>query len=261
VREAKKSGLTHLSLTDHDTAQGVVEARAEAGAQGLSFIGGLEISAEYQPGTLHVLGYGFEENDAALGERLEYVRRCRAERNPKIAENLRRLGMDVDIKEVKAISGHGLVGRPHFAKVLLDKGYVPSLQEAFDKYLAKGRPAYVNKVRLSPAESLSAIRKAGGVAVLAHPLQLKAGRDGELEAVVRSLVDLGLQGMECYYRNHSAQDTEALLALARRYGLLATGGSDFHGANRPGIRLGAGEGALRVPLECWEQLAQITRRN
>ena len=259
VREAKRSGLTHLSLTDHDTAQGVAEARAEAGALGLSFIGGLEISAEYQPGTLHVLGYGFDENDAVLGERLEYVRRCRAERNPKIAENLRALGIDVDMEEVKAASGHGLVGRPHFAKVLFDKGYVGSLQEAFDRYLAKGRPAYVNKVRLTPEESLSVMRKAGGVAVLAHPLQLKAGRDGELEAVVKRLVDLGLQGMECYYRNHSARDTEALLALALKCGLIATGGSDFHGANRPGIRLGTGEGNLDVPLECWEQLRNSCR--
>jgi 3',5'-nucleoside bisphosphate phosphatase len=260
VREAKKSGLTHLSLTDHDTAEGVAEARAEAGIQGLSFMGGLEISAEHQPGTLHVLGYGFDESDAALSERLEYVRRCRAERNPKIAENLRALGMDVRMEEVKAVSGHGLVGRPHFAKVLLDKGYVPSLQEAFDRYLAKGRPAYVDKVRLSPEESLAVIREAGGVAVLAHPLQLKVGRGGELEAVVKRLADLGLQGMECYYRNHSAEDTEALVALARTCGLVATGGSDFHGANRPGIRLGIGEGGLRVPIECWEDLRSTIGR-
>jgi len=259
VREAKRAGLTHLSLTDHDTIDGVAEARTEAEIQGLSFIGGLEISAEYQPGTLHVLGYGFDEVDAALSERLEYVRRCRAERNPKIAKNLRAMGMDVDMEEVKAASGHGLVGRPHFAKVLFDKGYVASLQEAFDKYLAKGRPAYVNKVRLSPEESLSVIRKASGVAVLAHPLQLKAGRNGELGAVVKWLVDLGLQGMECFYRNHSAEDTEALLALARKHGLIPTGGSDFHGANRPGIRLGTGEGNLDVPLECWDRLAQVTR--
>ena len=163
------------------------------------------------------------------------------------------------MEEVRAVSGHGLVGRPHFAKVLLDKGYVTSLQEAFDRYLAKGRPAYVNKVRLSPEESLSVIRKAGGVAVLAHPLQLKAGRDGALEAVVTRLVDMGLQGMECYYRNHSAEDTKALLALARKNGLIPTGGSDFHGANRPGIRLGTGEGNLKVPLECWEEIRHLSR--
>lgn len=257
VREAKAAGLTHLSLTDHDTTDGVAEAREEAAAQGIGFIGGLEISAEYQPGTMHILGYGFREGDPVLKERLRYVRRCREERNPKIGQNLRDMGFEVSMEEVAAASGGGLIGRPHFARVLLDKGYVPSLQEAFDLYLAKGRPAYVDKVRLSPEESLAVIRNAGGVAVLAHPLQLKLGRDGELAAAVKRLVDLGLQGIECYYRNHAAEDTEAILALAQKLGLIATGGSDFHGSNRPHIRLGVGEGNLCVPGSSWADLCRM----
>lgn len=160
VRHAKKAGLTHLSLTDHDTVGGVAEACTEAQAQGIFFVGGLEISAEYKPGTMHVLGYGSDEENGALKERLEYVRCCRAERNPKIAENLRRMGFKVTLEEAAEVSGHGLIGRPHFAKVLLEKRYVTSLQEAFDKYLAKGQPAYVDKVRLSPEESISVIRQA-----------------------------------------------------------------------------------------------------
>jgi hypothetical protein len=163
------------------------------------------------------------------------------------------------MEEVSAVTGGGIVGRPHFARVMLDRGYVSSLQEAFDLYLAKGRPAYVNKARLSPAESISAIRNAGGVAVLAHPLQLKLGRDGELESIVKRLAGFGLQGLECYYRNHTAEDTAAMLALADKLRLVATGGSDFHGSNRPHIRLGVGEGNLHVPTECWVQLVQASR--
>lgn len=256
VREAKAAGLTHLSLTDHDTADGVAEARAEAAAQGIGFIGGLEISAEFQPGTMHILGYGFREGDGVLEERLRYVRRCREERNPKIVQNLRGMGFELTLEEVAAMAGGTVVGRPHFAQVMLAKGFVSSLQEAFDKYLAKGRPAYVNKVRLGPEESIAAIRGAGGVAVLAHPLQLKLGRDGELESQVKRLAGLGLEGMECFYRNHSPEDTASLLALAKKLGLVATGGSDFHGANRPHIRLGVGEGNLKVPPECWASLVQ-----
>jgi hypothetical protein len=257
VREAKAAGLTHLSLTDHDTVDGVAAAREEARRQGVAFVGGLEISAEFQPGTMHILGYGFREDDGALNERLRYVRRCREERNPKIAQNLRDLGFDLTMEEVSAVSGGGVVGRPHFARVMLDKGYVATLQEAFDRFLAKGRPAYVNKVRLSPAESISVIRNAGGVAVLAHPLQLKLGLDGALEEAVERLVGLGLQGIECYYRNHTAEDTAAMLALADRLRLVATGGSDFHGSNRPHIRLGVGEGNLCVPGSSWADLCRM----
>lgn len=260
VREAKFAGLTHMALTDHDTVEGLAEARAAAQAEGIAFLGGLEISAEFQPGTMHILGYGFREDDPALLERLGYVQRCREERNPKIAANLNRLGMDLTMEEVQRASGGWLVGRPHFAQVLLDKGYVGSRQEAFDKFLAKGKPAYVNKVRLSPEESVAVIRNAGGTAVLAHPLQLKAKNKTELDRIVRNLVDAGLKGIECYYRNHEEADTERFLGLAKKYNLVPTGGSDFHGTNRPGISLGTGEGNLRVPPECWENLVGARKR-
>lgn len=260
VREAKRAGLTAMALTDHDTVEGTAAARAEARRQGIGFLPGLEISAEFQPGTMHILGYGFDDANAALLERLAYVQRCREERNPRIVERLNGLGMALTMEEVEAASGGGLVGRPHFAKVLCDKGYVQSRQEAFDRYLAKGQSAYVDKVRLSPEESIETIHAAGGLAVLAHPLQLKAEDDGALEAILRRLKDAGLDGLECHYRNHTEQDTARFLALARKYGLLVTGGSDFHGANRPSIRLGTGEGNLHVPQECWENLEKVMKR-
>lgn len=254
VREAKKAGVTHLALTDHDTVEGVEAAARAAREEGLAFLPGIEISAEFQPGTLHILGYGLDPRNEALRRRLEEVQRWRRERNPRIVERLTALGMDLTMEEVAARAGGDLVGRPHFAQTLLDKGYVQTRQEAFDRFLAKGRPAYVDKVRLSPQESVALIREAGGVAVLAHPLQLKIQDPQALEAFVGELREMGLQGIECYYRNHTEEDEARFLAIAQRHALLPTGGSDFHGTNRPFIRLGTGEGNLEVPPECWEAL-------
>jgi len=258
VRSAREAGVTHMALTDHDTVVGLAEAREEAARQGVAFLGGLEISAEYPPGTMHILGYGFDENSPSLLEKLAYVQQARRDRNPKIVSILNRLGLGVTMDEVADEAGGEVVGRPHFAAVLLRKGHVQSTQEAFDRFLAKGQPAYMDKVRLSPEDSIAAIRAAGGVAVLAHPLQLKASGDEALEAVVSGLAKLGLQGMECYYRNHTEEDTARFLGLARRHDLIPTGGSDFHGSNRPRIRLGIGEGTLKVPLSCWAELARRT---
>jgi len=254
VIKAKAAGVTHMALTDHDTIDGLGEARSEAERIGIAFIGGLEISAEYQPGTMHILGYGFNERDERLLERIEYVQDARERRNPEIVSELNRLGMGITLEEIVAESGGGLVGRPHIAAVLMKKGYVSSRQEAFDLYLARGMPAYRDKVRLSPAESIELIRNAGGVPVLAHPLQLKAKDAETLDATIHELADLGLRGIECYYRNHTGQDEKRFLSLANRYNLIATGGSDFHGSNRPEIHLGIGEGGLKVPVECWEAL-------
>ncbi len=261
VREARGAGVTRMALTDHDTVEGLAEASEAARLEGVAFLGGLEISAEFGPGTLHILGYGFDPKEPRLLERLAFAQRCRADRNPIIVERLNALGLDVTLQEVAARAGGDLVGRPHFAQTLLDKGYVSSRQEAFDRYLAKGQPAYADKVRLSPAESIEIIRNAGGVAVLAHPLQLKIEDPEELGAFVRNLKDLGLQGMECYYRNHTEEDEARFTSLARKYSLLPTGGSDFHGANRPRIRLGVGEGRLKVPDACWEGLVTGGLRN
>lgn len=259
VGEAAREGVTHLALTDHDGIGGLAEARAEADHLGVAFLGGVEISAEYKPGTMHILGYGFRENDPELSTTLAELRRARDERNPKIAKRLRELGLDVTVDEAAAVAGGKVVGRPHFARVLVEKRLVENTQDAFDRFLAKGKPAYVDKVRLNPTQSVASIRNAGGVAVLAHPNQLKARDAGELEGVVKGLADIGLQGLECFYRDHAGEDEAKFLALAERYNLVPTGGSDFHGANRPDIRLGVGEGQMRVPPWCWDRLMEILR--
>lgn len=257
AREAARSGLTHLAVTDHDGISGLASARKESQRLGISFLGGVEISAEFPSGTMHILGYGFREEDPALNLRLETLRQARTERNPRIAQKLRDLGMEVYVEDAAAVAGGKVVGRPHFAKVLAQKGYVAGTQEAFDRFLAKGQVAYVDKVRLSPRESIAAIRDAGGAAVLAHPKQLKIHDPCELESVVGELAGLGLQGIECFYRDHDPEEETAFLALADRCSLVPTGGSDFHGANRPEIRLGVGEGRMRVPQWCWDRLMEI----
>jgi 3',5'-nucleoside bisphosphate phosphatase len=257
VREAAGSGVTHLALTDHDGIAGLDEARAEAQKGSIVFLGGVEISADYQPGTMHILGYGFREGDPALNAKLEDLRRARDERNPKIVRKLGEAGVEVTMEEVAAAAGGKVVGRPHFARVLVNRNNVKTAQEAFDRYLAKGKPAYVDKVRLPPRESIATIRRAGGVAVLAHPNQLKTPGDAELDVVVKSLADAGLQGIECYYRDHAEEDEARFLALAEKYCLVPTGGSDFHGKNRPDVRLGVGEGSMQVPLWCWERLMDL----
>jgi 3',5'-nucleoside bisphosphate phosphatase len=256
VGEATRRGVTHLALTDHDGIAGLAEARSAAEQHHVAFLGGMEISAQYSPGTMHILGYGFREDDPSLQAKLENLRRAREERNPRIVDKLRDLGMDITIEEVAAVAGGKVLGRPHFARVLVGKGFVGGMQEAFDRFLAKGMPAYVDKVRMSPSESIATIRGAGGVAVLAHPKQLKVGDGKELEAIVKDLAGAGLQGIECYYRDHAEEDEARLLALAEKFGLIPTGGSDFHGANRPDISLGTGEGRMRVPDSCWERLVE-----
>lgn len=253
VHEAVACGITHLSLTDHDSFDGVAPAREAAQQAGIAFLAGLEISAEFQPGTMHILGYGFDETHPLLREKVAFVQQARKDRNPVIVKKLNGLGIDITMEEIAAEAGGDIVGRPHFAKVMLRKGYVKDNQEAFDKYLAKGMPAYMDKVRLGPEESIDCIAQAGGIPVLAHPYQLKVSEE-EMEKVIGRLAGAGLRGLECYYKDHDDAKVATLLGLARRFNLLATGGSDFHGTNRPKVRLGIGEGNLKVPLECWQGL-------
>lgn len=255
IKEAVACGITHLSLTDHDNFDGIHEARLAAAEAGVAFIGGLEISAEFQPGTMHILGYGFDEDSGSLREKIEFVKQARKNRNPIIVKKLNDLGFDITFEEIAAEATGDIVGRPHFAKVMVKKGYVKDTKEAFNKYLAKGMPAYMDKVRLGPEESIACILQAGGIPVLAHPYQLGVP-ESEMEGVIGRLAAAGLRGLECYYRDHVDGQTSFLLGLARRFNLLVTGGSDFHGSNRPKVHLGKGEGNLKVPLECWAGLQE-----
>lgn len=254
VRLAQRLGLAAVAVTDHDTANGLDEALEAGRALGIEVVPGIEISAEFQPGTMHMLGYFIQPDRPDFAEKLRVLQEARRDRNPIIAAKLNALGLKITMDEVRAAAGSEQVGRPNFARVLLDKGYVSSLGEAFDRYLTKGGPAYVDKFRLSPAESVELIHQGRGLAVLAHPFTLDLGGQA-LDTLVADLAASGLDGLEAYYPEHDSDQTRACLELAARHGLAVTGGSDFHGDNKPEVALGSGfQENLAVPAELLEAL-------
>lgn len=254
VRYAKAKGLRAIAITDHDTVGGVSEGLVAGSELEFEVIPGIEISAEHSPGSMHLLGYFLDIEHPLLTERLRFLQKARAERNPKIIEKLNRLGIRITYEEVVRASGGGQVGRPHFAQVLLEKGYVRSFQEAFERFLTKGAPAYVDKLRFSPRDALQLIRKAGGVPVLAHPNTLDVKGGGELEKLVTGLVAQGLVGIEVYYPEHTALQTAEYRLLAERHRLLMTGGTDYHGIAGDGLDIGTGRGEMRLPYSMVETL-------
>jgi len=253
VQYAKARGLEAIAVTDHDTVEGLDEAVAEGSTAGFEVVPGVEISADYAEGALHILGYYLDFKSSALLNRLAVLQDARAERNPKIVRKLQALGFSISFAEVEQEAGSGLVGRPHFAQVLLKKGYVKSMQEAFDKYLKKGAAAYEEKFRFPVPEALGMIADAGGIPVLGHPVTLKCN-GAQLEAKIKAWKDGGLQGIEVYYSDHDAALTKQYAALARRHGLIPTGGSDFHGSMIKGIELGIGKGNLNIPYSVLQEL-------
>jgi predicted metal-dependent phosphoesterase TrpH len=256
VRHAIATGLTAIAVTDHDTTDGVAEALQAGAEQGIEVIPGIELSAEIGRGQCHVLGYGIDPAAPALLSRLREVLENRALRNDQIIKNLQGFGFDITLKDVAAVAGGDVLARPHFARVLVNKGYVGSVQEAFDLYLAKGAKAYVDRARLLPEEAIALLHEAGGVAVLAHPNNMKRD-EAETETEIARLQSLGLDGIEARYNLHTPEDTARYLALADRLGLLTTGGSDFHGPTvKPKVYLGHVEGDRPAPTALLSALKQ-----
>jgi len=243
---AGRQGLTAVALTDHDTVQGLAEARAAAAAVGVRLVEACELSCEVGPATMHLLVYFLSDSPGPLQDRLSGLQAARADRNRRIVAVLQDHGLDVTLDEILAEAGRGSVGRPHVAGVLMQKGYVSSIQEAFDVWLANGRPAYLDRERLLPAEAIALAHASGAVAVLAHPTSL--GYEGRaLERFVAALAAEGLDGMECEYGRYSPDLRATLRAMADRLGLAVTGGSDYHGRYKPDLALGSGLGDLAVP--------------
>ena len=256
VRLAKQSNLSALALIDHDTVAGCVDAADEARKVGVDFLCGIEISAEYpHPGTMHILGYGVDPQSPHLKNLTETLIAGRDNRNPRIVAKLNEMGVAVTMKEWEDEAKGAVVGRPHLAAILARKGYVSSIKQAFDKYIGQGAPAYFDKERLIPKQAIERISAASGLAVLAHPIQLRTTNDAQLERVVKDLVDLGMIGLEVIHSDHDAALVEKYTQLADRFGLLKTGGSDFHGTNKKDIELGNARGR-RVPREFYERLVE-----
>ncbi len=257
---AQKAGVTALAITDHDIVDGLPEAIDAGTRLGIEVIPGVEISSFDGKSELHILGYCMNWRDETLLGRLATLRESRHHRNPLIIERLQALGLDLTYDEVRSLAGTESVGRPHIARLLMEKGYVTSAKEAFDRYLAEGRPAYVARELPTPTEAISWIRDARGVAVLAHPTWVKESTD-TLPAFVRTLKDSELGGMEVHYSTHTKQQTARFLQLAKQFGLLVTGGSDFHGLTKPDIEVGIGRGSLRVPEQLLIPLKEAAARS
>lgn len=253
LRLAHKTGVSALAITDHDIVTGIPEAIAAGAELGIEIIPGVEISSRVGNSELHILGYCLQWQDPELNRRLTSLRESRHSRNPQIIERLRALGLDVTYEEVRALAGTDAVGRPHIARLLMDKHYVTSAKDAFDRYLADGRPAYVARELPSPADAIAWIRAAGGVAVLAHPTWAKVSGEG-LNALLTTLKAEGLGGIEVHYSTHTKRQTTEYLDLAKRLDLLITGGSDFHGITKPDIEVGTGRGGLKVSQKLLDPL-------
>ena len=253
VRLAKEAGLSAIAITDHDTVSGYAEA-AEAGKKyGVEVVPGIEISTKYGR-AVHILGYYIDPDSDKLAPVLEWVVHDRDERNRKMAELMTADGLPVSYEEMHRRFG-AVIGRPHFAEVLVELGLAKDIRDAFDRYVEKGQKYYLPRNFLSIERSIEIIREAGGVPVLAHPFQYKLD-DAGLRELIEHCMESGLQGMECRYSGYSVEQSKYLGCLAEKYGLIKTGGSDFHGDNKRHISIGTGTGHLEVPYKYLEKLRQ-----
>ena len=251
IEEARRAGLETLGITDHDTLDGYNEAVPLARQAGIELICGIELSTKlYGNRSVHLLGYFLDGGPSRdFREWILDMQAARRDRNVRLTARLRELGFDITLEEVQA-RGRGMTARPHFAQVLLAKGYVSTLQQAFDDYLDESAIGYVYRREPSFAEGVQRIHAAGGLSSLAHPIRVP----GDLTAILPELCAAGLDAIEVYHSDHSSAQTEFYLSLAARHGLRITGGSDFHGAAKPDIRLGSGRGNLRIPYALLENL-------
>lgn len=248
VALAVDAGLTAIALTDHDNLNGIDEARAAAESAGIEFISGTELSVEWITGPMHMLVYFLKPGVGPLDTALTALQGGREDRNRKMAEKLRSIGIDISYDEVFEEAGGTGVGRPHFAAVLVRKGHVSNIKEAFDRYLATGRPGYVARKRLEAGEAVQLARASGAVPVIAHPHTLGVSSEDYSSAFVE-LVDVGLGGIEAYYVEYAEALREHLAQICRSLEIVPTGGSDYHGSYKPGILVGTGRGDLVVPDE------------
>ncbi len=257
---AKQKGLSAIALTDHDTADGIAEFLKAGEFYGIETIGGMEFAAlwpKYHHPEIHIVGLGIDCHAPALLHFIENIQQSRVNRNIHMAENLTRIGLPVSLEEVTNNAGGKIITRAHFANVLLEKGMVSDRKTAFARYLSPGCPGYVLRDFPTPKACIETIKKSGGAAILAHPTLYGLDTE-ELSLLCEELVSYGLDGMECYYTTFTPKQTAAMKKIAETYALLPSGGSDFHGKNKPNIQLGTGLGNLSLPYSLWENLKKRT---
>jgi predicted metal-dependent phosphoesterase TrpH len=250
---AAQNGLSALALTDHDTTDGLRSFIAASRASSVEPVPGIELSAEFGAVTLHILGYLFDLNNPALQEALQWVREGRRERNVQILEKLNRLGYNLTRDDIRKHAGDDLVGRPHFAAALIEKGHFKHKDKIFRQLLGKGKAAYAERRRLEPEICVELIRGAGGIPVIAHPGQMGI-TSRALRRLVKRLKPHGLGGLEVWHSTHKEYQYASFLRVCEDFDLVATGGSDFHGKRTPDISLGTGFGNLEIPDSVLEQM-------
>lgn len=252
VREAKRAGLSAIALSDHDTVDGIEEAVAEGKKIGIEVIPAIEFSVISETET-HILGFFIDINNADLKRVLREVVDLRIQRNYVTCQRLNELGFDITIEEVRALAPNNFVGRAHFARVLMDKGYTRSVKEGFDKYMSAGQYAYCEQQRLTAKEAIELIKKCGGLSFLAHP-HLTRFDDNKIRMYLEELKDYGLDGLEGYYTDYTPEMQEKYQSMAKELGLLISGGTDFHARMKPHISIGTGLGNMKIPYSVLEEM-------
>lgn len=251
---AKEKGLSAIALTDHDTIDGVAECQAKGLEIGLTVVPGIEFSADFFGKEVHMLGYYIDPDYKPFNNKLNSLIAARENRNQEMLDKLTALGCPLTMEEVmKDLDENTVLTRAHVAKALLEKGYIATRDEAFSRYIGDGKPAFVPKKRFTTKECIDLIHEAGGLAVLAHPL-LYGYDKKDMTGILKGLQLEGLDGVECIYSTHTKDDTSHLLQVCKNLNLLPTGGSDFHGQNKPNLDLGCGYGELAIPYGLLEAM-------
>ena len=259
VEKAAAAGLGLIALTDHDTQEGIEEARVAASGCGVELVPGVELSLENEFGGMHLLVLWLPNGNGPLQDRLKGLQMGRESRNELIVEALNAAGMTITLEEILEEAGGGSVGRPHIAAVMVARGHVPDIQTAFDDWLANGKPAYVGRERLTPEEAIALARESGGVPILAHPHTLGITSGRIMADLLTSLKRAGLIGLEALYSSYHQHERDGYEDLARRFELLPSGGSDYHGKYKADLDLGSGYGDLSVPQRIVDGLRAFAR--
>ena len=261
ARLAKTLGLSAIALTDHDTIDGLDAFQKEGTKLGIETIAGIEFAAlweKHHRPEIHIVGLGFSPSHPLLLERMQEIQESRSLRNQKMCEKLTSIGLPVTLEEVSANAGGEILTRAHFANVLLQKGYIQKKEDAFSRYISPGLPGYVEREFLTPAGCIQTIKAAGGAAILAHPT-LYGLTEAALQELCEELCSYGLDGIECLYSTYSSAETKMITKIAENLNLLPSGGSDFHGKNKPNIHLGSGRGNLSIPYSFWKNIKTRTK--
>lgn len=255
---AKDAGLASVALTDHDTTDGLDEFMEAGRSLGIETIPGIELAAGYKNTELHIVGLFVDYKSSALKESMEFIVNERNERNKKMIKALSRIGMEISLRELEENAGGNIITRAHYANVMVNRGYVKNKEEAFDRYISSGRPGYVKRETLTPKTCIEVIRKSGGIPVLAHATLYGYGYL-EIHNLVGELKGYGLMAMETMYSTYTPRQSEELRKICEYYKLMKSGGSDFHGLNKPDIKIGTGRGALKIPQSFADEMKDILK--